>query len=126
MKQVEIVEIASLANENVFCQFTHTYLCFPAFPRTNTHIKFRLADATKPSLMNTPSSLKSTAWAIFLSQYLGGLRIHLPMILHFGAELGYKGLSNAFILSDNLASALKDQAIIEKKLQEDLASGHVT
>ena len=33
---------------------------------------------------------------------------------------------NAFILSNNLATALKDPAIIEKKLQEDLASGHVS
>ncbi len=48
------------------------------------------------------------------------------MILRFGAELCYEGPSNAFILSDNLASAFEDLAIIEKKLQEDLASGRVT
>ena len=38
------------------------------------------------------------------------------MILCFGAELGYEGLSNAFILSNNLISALQDPTIIEKKL----------
>ena len=48
------------------------------------------------------------------------------MILRFGVELGYEGSLNAFILSDNLASTLKDLAIIEKKLQEDLAPGCVS
>ncbi len=47
------------------------------------------------------------------------------MVIRFGVELGYEG-PNAFILSDNLASALEDPTIIEKKLQEDLASGRVT
>lgn len=47
------------------------------------------------------------------------------MILRFGAKLGYVG-PPAFSLSDNLASALQDPTIIEKKLQEDLASGRVT
>lgn len=62
-----------------------------------------------------------------LSQYPnpGGLRIHPPMILRFGAELGYEGPPNAFILSDNLASTLEDTTIIERKLSEDLASGRV-
>ncbi len=35
------------------------------------------------------------------------------MVLRFGAELGYEG-PDAFILSDNLASALEDPTIIEK------------
>ncbi len=48
------------------------------------------------------------------------------MILQFVAELRYKAPLNAFILSDNLASAIKDSAIIEKKLQKDLASGCVS
>lgn len=61
-----------------------------------------------------------------MSQYSGELRIHLLMILHFEVKLGYKGPSNAFILSDNLALALKNPAIIEKKLQKDLASSRVT
>ena len=43
------------------------------------------------------------------------------MIFCFRAELGYEGPSNAFILSNNLASALKDSAIVKKKLQDDLA-----
>ena len=42
------------------------------------------------------------------------------MILRFGAELGYEGPRDAFILSNNLASALKDPAIIDKKLSEDI------
>ncbi len=47
------------------------------------------------------------------------------MVLRFGAELRYEG-PDAFILSENLASALEDPTIIEKKLQEDLTSGRVT
>lgn len=47
------------------------------------------------------------------------------MILCFGAELEYKGLST-FILSDNLALALQNSTIIEKKLKKDLVSGRVT
>lgn len=46
------------------------------------------------------------------------------MVLRFGAELVYEG-PKAFILFDNLASALKDPTIIEKKLQEHLALGRV-
>lgn len=98
--------------------------CLPAPPRPNTFIKFRLADASKPPLINSPSPLKPSAWANLLTQYPGSLQIHLPMVLRFGAELGYEG-PDAFILSDNLASALEDPTIIEKKLQEDLASGRV-
>ncbi len=48
------------------------------------------------------------------------------MIFRFKVELGYEGPSNAFILCDNLASALEDPAIIKKKLLEDLAFGRVT
>ena len=101
------------------------YLCFPTPPRPTTSINFRPTDASKPPLTNSPSSLKPIAWADLLALYPGGLRIHLSMILRFEAELGYKGPPNAFILSDNLAFTLKDPAIIEKKLEEDLASGHV-
>ncbi len=101
-------------------------LCLPAHPRPNISIKFRLTDASKPPLTNSPSPLKPSAWADLLALYPGGLKIHFPMILRFGAELGYEGPPNAFILSDNLASALKNTAIIWKKLQEDLASGRVS
>lgn len=48
------------------------------------------------------------------------------MIIRFSAELGYKGPCNAFILSKNLSSALKDPDIIEKKkLLEALTLGWV-
>ncbi len=60
-----------------------------------------------------------------LARYQGSLRIHLPMVLRFRAELGYES-PDAFILSDNLASALEDTTIIKKKLKGDQASGRVT
>ncbi len=125
-EEVEVVEVACLANENNLYQFMYAYPCLPAPPRPNTSVKFRLVDASKPPLTNSPSPLKPSAWADLLALYPGGLRIHLLMILWFGAELGYKGPPNTFILSDNLTSALKDPAIIEKKLHRDLASDRLS
>ena len=76
-------------------------------------------------MTDSPSPLIPSAWADLLQAYPGGLRFHLPMILRFGAELGYQDPPDAFILSDNLASVLEDPAIIDKKLAEDLAMGRV-
>lgn len=58
MKEVGVVEIASLADKNNFYQFIHTYLCFFAPFKLNTFIKFRLAIASKPPLTNLPLLLK--------------------------------------------------------------------
>ncbi len=124
-EEVKVAEVASLANRNDLYQFMRAYPCLPALLRPNTIIKFRLADASKPPLTNPPSPLKPKAWADLLARYPGSLRIHLPMVLRFMAELGYKA-NDAFILSDNLASALEDSTVNEKKLQEDRASGRVT
>ena len=124
-EEVKVVEVASLANRNGLYQFMRAYPCLPALARLNKIIKFRLANASKSPLTNSPPPLKPRAWANLLARYPGSLRIHLPMVLRFGAELGYEG-PDAFILSDNLASALEDLTIIDKKLQEDLASGRVT
>lgn len=41
------------------------------------------------------------------------------MILRFEVELGYKGPRDAFILSKNLSSVVKDPSIIDNKLKED-------
>ena len=97
----------------------NAFPCLPAPPRPNTTNRFQLVDASRPPLQNSPSPLKPTAWAELLSSYPGSIRIHLPMILRFGAQLGYEG-PNAFILSKNLASALADTEMIDKKLAEDL------
>ncbi len=100
------------------------YPCLPAPTRPNTIIKLRIVDAFKPLLTNLPSLLKPRVWANLFARYPGILRIHLPMVLGLGEELGYEG-PDAVILSDNLASALKNLTIIEKELQEDLASSRV-
>lgn len=60
VQHVEIVEVASLAKENIFCQFMRLYLCFLAFPRPNTFSNFRLVNASRPPLINSPFPLKST------------------------------------------------------------------
>ena len=60
-EKVEVVEVASLANRIDLYQFMHAYPCLPAPPRPNTIIKFRLADAFKPPLTNSPSPLKPRA-----------------------------------------------------------------
>lgn len=46
------------------------------------------------------------------------------MLLHFGCLLGYEGPGN-LIFSNNLASALIDPTVIDKKLAADLVSGRV-
>ncbi len=119
-EEVEVVEVASLANGNNLYQFMRPYPCLSAPPRPNTIIKFRIADASKLTLSNSPSPLKSRAWADLLARYPGRLRFHLPMVLRFRAEVVYEGL-DTLILSDNLASALEDTTVIEKKLPENLA-----
>ncbi len=47
------------------------------------------------------------------------------MIIRFVVELGYERPTDAFILSENLASALEDTEIIDKKLRDDLALSRV-
>ena len=61
VKEVEVVEVASLANKTDLYQLMRAYPCLPAPLRPNTSIKFRLADASKPSLTNSPSPLKPSA-----------------------------------------------------------------
>lgn len=116
---------SNIANRNFLHQFIRTFLCLPTSPKPNTLVKFRLADAFKPLLTNSLSPLVPSAWAALLQKYPGGLRFHLPMIFRFGAELWYEGPLDAFIISDNLASALEEPAIIDKKLIKDLATSRV-
>lgn len=47
------------------------------------------------------------------------------MILLFGAQLGYENFTNTFILSKNLASALINTEIIDKKLINNFVSSWV-
>lgn len=123
---VEIVNVA-IANETKSVhQFINAFPCLPAPSRPNTTTtRFRLADASQAPLKESPSPLKPTAWADLLQAYPGPLRVHLPMILRFGVELGYQGPQDAFILSKNLASALENPTIIDNKLAEDLAAKQV-
>ena len=122
---MDVVEVASLANKNSLHQFIYAFPCLSAPPRPNTAIRFRLADVSKPLLTNSPSLLRPSAWEDLLLKYPGALRIQIPMILRFAAKLGYESLLNAFILLDNLTSALKDPPIIDKKLIEDLELGRM-
>lgn len=118
-KQVEMVEIASyIATKNNFYKSICSFPYLLAFFRSNTCIRFRFANTSKPPLTILPLSLMSTTWISFLSKYpkLGGLRIHLPMIVCIAVELAYRGPSNTFILSENLSSVLQDLTIIKKKL----------
>lgn len=120
----EIVSIASIAIDDLSLRkFFRAFPCLLAPPRLNTSTRFCLADASRPplQLQNSPSPLRPSAWAELLSNYPGPLRVHLPMIIRFGAELGYDGPTDALIFSKNLLSALVDTEIIDKKLRKDLA-----
>ena len=54
IKRVKIVEIASLANRNILCQFMCAYWYLPALFRPNIYIKFRFANGFKAILINFP------------------------------------------------------------------------
>lgn len=105
-------------------KFMNLFPCLPAPPRPNTTNRFQFLDASQPTFCNSPSPLKPFAWAELLNTYPGPLQIHLPMILCFGAQLGYEG-PKTFILSKNLASVLVDTKIIDRKLADDLRSRKV-
>lgn len=117
IEEVEVIKLASCTNGNNLYQFMHNFSCLPAPPRPNILIKFRLANTSKPAQTNSLLPLKASAWANLLTQYPGSLQIYLPIVLRFEVKLGYKG-SETFILSENLASALEDPTIIEKKFGE--------
>lgn len=51
------------------------------------------------------------------------MRVYLPIIFHLRGKLGYCNSLNIFILSDNLASALEEPAIIDKTLFKYLTMG---
>lgn len=118
----EIVYIASsiaINDDFSLLKFRNVFLCLPAPPRPNTTNCFQLVDALRLPLQNSPSPLKPVAWTKLFNSYPGSIQIHLPIILSFGAQLGYEG-PDAFILLKNLASALADIGIIVKKLDDDL------
>lgn len=102
-----------LLTGNSLDQVLHAFQFVPALPRPNTTIYFRVANASRPPLKISPSPFKSSAWASLLSRYPGP-------IPRFGADLRYKVSRDVFILSKNLASALDDLGVIDRKLSEDL------
>lgn len=110
-------------NDNCFLlKFINVFLCLLKPPRPNTINRFQLVDTLQPSPQNSLSPIKSSAWIEPLNIYSDSLQIHLPMILRFETQLGYKNFK-AFILLENLASALMDTEIINKKLADNLRIG---
>ncbi len=101
-------------------KFLRIFPYFAELPRPNIATRFHFVDASQPPLANSSSLLRPSAWAKQLSEYLGSLRVHLPMIIRFGAKLDYKGPTDILILSKNLSLALVDIEIIDKKLRNDL------
>ena len=118
-KTVHIATSIAFNDDLSLSKFMNAFLCLPTFLRPNTTNRFELVDALQPTLFNSSSPLKPSAWAKFLNTYSGPLQIHLPMILCFEAQLGYKGLK-ALILSKNLSSALVNTKIIDNKVADDL------
>lgn len=102
-------------------KFISSFPCLPAPSRPNTVSSFQLVNASNPPLTNSLSTFCPFVWAELLKQYPGSLRIHLPMILRFGAEIGYQGPFDVFRISKNFSSSMADPAIIDKKLEVDLA-----
>lgn len=124
----KIIHIASsiAVNDNLaLLKFMKVLPYLPVRPRPNITTYFQLVDISQSTLQNSLSLLRLLAWAGLLTDYPDSLQIYLLLILRFGAQLGYKGPTNAFIFSKNLASALMDTEIIDKKLTKDLASGRM-
>ena len=94
--------------------------CFPAPERPNTQLRFALVDASRPMLFAFSSPLNLSAWATMLSQYPGPLRFHLPLVLCFGALLGYTG-PECYRQADNLRSAMIDPTIIDNNFVKELS-----
>ena len=121
----EAIENEKLVQEHLLLnQFISRYSCSPAPLRPNTFPKFRLVDPSQPPLVHSPSPFKPHAWATLLSHYGGPLPSQLVLILRFGALIGYEGPEST-IISPNLRSALLEPTIIQKKLEQDLASRQV-
>ena len=99
--------------------------CLPAPIRPNTIPSFQLVDASRQRLKDSPSPLVPSAWATLLQEYPDPLRVHLPMILRFGVQIGYEGPTDILRIEKNLTSPNEDPETIENKLQEDLRKGRV-
>lgn len=119
-------ELKATTNDQVelLNQFISLYPCSPAPLRPNTSPKFSLVDPSQPPLVNSPSPFITHAWATLLYPYKGALPSQLILILRFGALTGYQGPSST-IISPNLSSARLNPAVIQRKLEQDLASGQV-
>lgn len=113
-------EFVSTSDNSSLQKFISFYPCLPAPSRPNTFPCFQVANASNPPLQNSPSTFRPSAWAELLRQYPGPLKIHLPMILRFGAEIGYQGPFDIFLISKNLTSSMEAPDIIDQKLKNDL------
>lgn len=69
VEPVEIVEVASLSNQNSLHQFLRAYPYFPELFRPNTVINIRFANALKPLLIKSLFLLKPSAWADLLIKH---------------------------------------------------------
>lgn len=117
----KIDSIATIVIDNLLLQkFLRAFFYFFASHRANISTCFYLVDISQPLFANFLSLLRQSTRANLLFGYPGSLQIHLPMIIYFRIELGYKSLTNVFILSKNFFSALINIKIINKKLYNDL------
>lgn len=118
-KIVNIASFIAMKDDFSLLKFINIFSCLLVSPKLNTTNCFQFIDILQPLFQNSTSSLKPTIWAELFNSYLGSIQIYMSIILYFGAQFGYKE-PNISILSKNLASALVDTGIIDKKVAEDL------
>lgn len=88
---VEIVDVVIVNKTESVYQFINAFPCLPVLARPNSEtIRFQLANTSFPPLKELPLPRNPSAWTKLLQAYLRPLRVHLPMILCFGA-VGYEG-----------------------------------
>jgi len=85
--------------------------------RPNTHPLFNTYDNSKPLILNLPSLLYALAWVRLLITYPGDLKMLLPAIIIFGAQIGYIG---PLAYSYSLNYPINNPAVIIDKLRSDL------
>jgi len=95
-----------------------------AILRPNVSPDFPVFNPSSPPLRNSPSPFVPCAWQRILHDYPGPLPSLLAGILEFEILVGYCR-SEATIESQNLTTAMLDEAAMSQKLESDLALGRV-
>ncbi len=124
-KIVYVANSIAINNDFFLLIFMNTVFYLPAILKFIITTYFQSIDILQPTLLYLPLLLKFLVYNKLLKDYFNTLQIHLPMIIKFKVEFGYKDLSNIFIILKNLALTLINTKIINRKLANNLISNWI-